>query len=243
MTDYLSVAIEAARQAGQLQLDGLKQPIVVREATRHDIKLQTDVECETLIRRLLCEAFPDHTILGEEGGGEIDAQVPTWIVDPLDGTVNYSRRLPHFCTSIALQIADEIVAGVVYAPVTGEMFTAEAGAGAYLNGERISVSAVDSLERAIITMGFSKSVETLTYMLTEMNDLAHAVQKIRILGAAALDLAYIADGRLDGFIEYGLRSWDIAAGILLIREAGGHVDLSPVGKYSWNVRADNGKLW
>lgn len=242
MTKYLSVAIEAARRAGEMQLAGLRQPVAVRQATRHDVKLQMDVDCEAIIRDTLRAAFPGHAILGEEEGGDIDATVPTWIVDPLDGTVNYSRGLPHFCTSIALQIDGEMQAGVVYAPVTGELFTAEAGGGAWLNSERIAVSQVDRLDRAIVAMGFAKSVETITGMLTEMHELAHAVHKVRILGAAALDLAYVAAGRLDGFLEYGLRNWDIAAGTLLIREAGGRVQLVPAGQYAWDVRADNGRI-
>ena len=185
MADYLSVAVQAARQAGQLQLEGMRKPVTVREATRHDIKLQTDVDCEDLIRAIILEAFPNHAILGEEGGGTIDDATPTWIVDPLDGTVNYARRIPHFCSSIALQIAGETVVGVIYDPVTDELYTTESGSGAYLNGERISVSNVTTVERAAVAMGFAKSMETISSMMQEMHNLVHIVQKMRIFGAAA----------------------------------------------------------
>ncbi|HEY3379199.1 MAG TPA: inositol monophosphatase family protein [Armatimonadota bacterium] len=241
MSDYLAVAIDAARQSGQIQREGLHQPIAIREETQHDIKLQTDVDCENRIREILLNAFPDHAILGEEGGGTVDPAVLTWIVDPLDGTVNYARRLPHFCTSIALYQDGEPLVGVVYDPIKEELFTAEAGHGAFLNGERLTVSPVAQLDEAVLAMGFAKSVDTLRAMLHEMHDMVHAVRKVRIFGAAALDLSYVAAGRLDGFIEYGLQSWDIAAGTLLIREAGGRVQLTPVGK-AWDVRADNGRL-
>ncbi|HEX2949796.1 MAG TPA: inositol monophosphatase family protein [Armatimonadota bacterium] len=243
MTDYLTVAIEAARQAGQIQREGMHRPVHIREATRHDIKLQTDVDCEQRIRAILTSAFPQHAILGEEGGGDIQPDIPTWIVDPLDGTVNYARRIPHFCTSIALYLHGEPVVGVVYAPVTDELYTAEHGSGAFLNGERIHVSDTARLAEATVAIGFAKSVDTLTSMMNEMADLVPSVQKVRIFGAAALDMAYVSVGRLDGFIEYGLRSWDIAAGTLLIREAGGNVQLTPVGTYCWDVRANNNRIW
>lgn len=242
MTDYLSVAIDAAHQAGRIQRDGMSRPLHVRETTRHDVKLQTDVDCEERIRQVILAEFPEHAILGEEYGGTIDPDVPTWIVDPLDGTVNYSRRIPHFCTSIALQMQGQTVVGVVYDPVKDELFTAEVGCGAYLNGVAISVSTTPDLAQSAIAMGFAKSVDTIASMLHELHTLVPLVQKIRIFGAAALDLAYVACGRIDGFIEYGLRSWDIAAGVLLIEEAGGRVQLTPSGEYAWHVRADNGQV-
>lgn len=242
MPDYLSIAIEAARQAGEIQREGLQKPISVRAETRYDIKLQTDVDCEERIRTILLDAFPNHAIMAEEGGGAIAADVPTWIVDPLDGTVNYAHRLPHFCTSIALHMEGRPVLGVIYDPLLDEMFTAEEGSGAYCNETRISVSAIAQLTEAMMAIGFAKSVETMTRMLGEMQQMAQAVQKVRILGAAALDMAYVACGRLDAFVEFGLRDWDIAAGAVLIREAGGRVQLTETPRQTWNVRADNGRL-
>lgn len=243
MSQYLEVAIAAARVAGELQRQAYHGTLVVRETSRHDIKLQTDVDCEEAIRGIIARAYPDHALLGEEGGGTLPAAQPVWIIDPLDGTVNFSRRLPHFCTSIALQMQGRVVAAVVYDPLLDELFTAEEGAGAYLNGTRLQVSDTAELCAANMAIGFAKSQETIARGLGKLTELAHAVSKIRIMGAAALDLAYVAAGRFDGFIEYGLRTWDIAAGTLLIREAGGHVLLSPRGELSWDVWADNGRIW
>jgi myo-inositol-1(or 4)-monophosphatase len=243
MSEYLEVAIHAARLAGQRQRDGLTRPIEVREVTHHDVKLAMDVECEALIRGILRDAFPEHAQLGEEEGGEISPDTLTWIIDPLDGTVNYSRRFPYFCTSIAVVRGAETLAGVVYAPMTDELFTATRGGGAFRNGVPIHVSAVDSLAWANVSMGFAKSLENIGHMLEHMHDLAHVVNKIRIMGAAALDLSYVAAGCLDGFMERGLRTWDIAAGTLIVQEAGGRVEAHPLGAHTWNVRADNGRIW
>lgn len=243
MPDIITVAIAAARCAGEIQRAQWRQPRIFREMTRHDIKLQTDVECEEAIREIITAAFPDHAILGEEGGGALDAGRPTWVVDPLDGTVNYARQVPHFCTSIAVQRDGRPVIGVVYDPLLDELFVAEEGVGAFLNDERITVSLAADLAAANVAVGFAKSVSTTTNMLAELSQLAHTAHKVRIMGAAALDLAYVAAGRFDGFVEYGLRTWDIAAGTLLVREAGGRVDLTPLDATTWDVRADNGLLW
>ncbi len=243
MSEYLEVAIAAARVAGELQRQAYHGTLVVRESSRHDIKLQTDVDCEEAIRGVVLQAFPDHAVLGEEGGGTLPADRPAWIIDPLDGTVNYSRRLPHFCTSIALQVQGRVIAAVVYHPLLDELYTAEEGAGAYLNGTRLHVSDTAELWAANMAIGFAKSQETIARGLGKINELAQSVSKIRIMGAAALEMAYVAAGRFDGFIEYGLRTWDIAAGTLLIREAGGRVLLIPRGELAWDVWADNGRIW
>jgi len=243
MADVLEVAIAAARAAGEIQRAGMRGPVAVRSVTAHDLKLQTDVDCEAAIRDIIGSVFPDHAILGEEEGGVIADSVPTWIVDPLDGTVNYARHLPHFCVSIAVQIAGRATVGVVYHAVTDELFTAREGDGAFLNGERITVSNVTHLRDAMIAMGCGKSKSAIDGTLNAMRDMMYSAQKVRIWGAAALEMAYIACGRLDGFIEDGLRSWDVAAGTVLVREAGGRVHLTPAGEFAWNVRADNGQLF
>jgi len=243
MSEYLDIAVTAARAAGAIQREAYRGPLVIREATQHDVKLKTDVDCEQAISEILLGAFPDHAILGEEGGGTLREDQPTWIVDPLDGTVNFSRQVPHFCTSIALQLHGRSLVGVVYHPLLDELYTAEEGAGAFLNGERLAVSDTAELMAANMAVGFSKSPENIARGLGKLCELAHSVNKIRIMGAAALDLAYVASGRFDGFIEYGLRDWDIAAGVLMIREAGGHVQLTAAGEYAWDVVASNGKLW
>lgn len=243
MRSYLDVAMDAARAAGEMLRAGRTAPLEVLAVTQHDIKLANDVACEERIRAIIRAAFPDHAFLGEEEGGDVASDRPTWIIDPLDGTSNYSRRLPHFCTSIAVQEGEQIVAGVVYAPVTDELFTATLGGGAYLNGEPITASETVEMTRAMVAMGFAKTVASRRRGIAYMRELGKHIHKIRILGAAALDLAYVAAGRLDGFIEYGLHTWDVAAGTLLVREAGGATTLTPAGKHLWDVHAHNGRLW
>jgi myo-inositol-1(or 4)-monophosphatase len=217
--------------------------VEVLKVLRHDIKLAMDVACEDAIRATIHAAFPEHAILGEESGGALADDRPTWIIDPLDGTSNYSRRIPHFCTSIAVQQGDRVLAGVVYDPVREELFHAVEGGGAFLNSAPIRVSDTAEMHMAILAVGFSKTVEAMERTLADVRKLRKRVHKFRILGAAALDLAYVACGRLDGFIEYGLQTWDIAAGALLIREAGGSIALTPAGTHAWDVSAQNGRLW
>lgn len=242
MPDPLATAIAAARAAGEIQRRDLAGPPAVREISQQDIKLETDVACEQAIGAILRAAFPTYALLAEEGGGAIAPDVPTWIVDPLDGTVNFAHRIPYFCTSIALQVDGRIVLGVVYNPLSDELFTALEGEGAYCNGARLAVSEIDDISLAVVTLGFSKAAEERRRGMEEMAQLAQRVSKVRIFGAAALDLAQVAAGRLDGFVEYGLRTWDIAAGTLLIREAGGRVAQMPVRDTVWNLRADNGRF-
>lgn len=243
MPDPLEIAIIAAREAGALQRAGAHQPLQVREVTRHDIKLQMDVDCEERIKGIIRAAFPDDAMLGEEAGGAIAADRPTWIIDPLDGTANYSRGIPHYCVSIALQETERLQVGVVYDPITDELFTARAGGGAYLNGQPIHVSSVDTLADATVATTFPVSMTAIAHVFAGLGTIARGVRKIRVLGAAALDLAYVAAGRFDGMVAYELRTWDIAAGILLIEEAGGRVHRTPTDGTTWNIRADNGRLW
>jgi myo-inositol-1(or 4)-monophosphatase len=240
---YLDTAVSAARQAGDVLRRQVGSALVINESAGHDIKLALDVESEALIRAVIQRAYPDHAILGEEEGGEIAQDTPTWIVDPLDGTVNYAHGLAYFAVSIALTIAGEAVVGVVYDPLRDELFSAERGEGARLNGRPMQVSRTRERAEALVCMGFPKMNENIDRVLTEMRALAHHIKKVRILGAAALDLAYVAAGRLEGFAEYGLRTWDIAAGALLIREAGGRFVSSSAGEHAWNVHADNGYVF
>lgn len=242
MSEQLDAAIAAAQLAGAIQRAEWTQPSVIREEEQRDIKLATDVHCEEAIRETLLAAFPAHAMLGEEGGGIVVPDTPTWIVDPLDGTMNYARRIPHFCTSIALEVRGEVVVGVIFDPLRDELFTAEAGQGAYLNGTPMHVSTVDALSDAIATLGFAKTEATIAAGMRTLHDMAPRVRKIRLMGAAALDLAYIAAGRTDLFWECGLQRWDIAAGSLLIREAGGRITVAPARHGGWDVRADNGRL-
>jgi myo-inositol-1(or 4)-monophosphatase len=257
----LAVATRAARAAGALMRRNLRSRKQVNEATQHDIKLELDVRCQRLIERTLRKEFPAIAILGEEGVlGDAHAAV-RWVVDPIDGTVNFAYGIPHACVSIALQVRSktinparvkagrafpdgyETVLGVVYDPFLNELWTAMRGQPARLNGKPIRVSARKNLNEAIIAMGFAKYRETLTATLPVLNRLVHRVRKIRILGAAALSMVWVANGRMDAYRERGVRLWDIAAGGLIIECAGGEFWRRTVpGEHSYEIIAHNGKL-
>lgn len=257
----LASAVAAARAAGNLMRANLRLSKKINEATQHDIKLELDVRCQKLIERSLRRAFPKIPILGEEGIlGDPEAPV-RWVVDPIDGTVNFSYGIPHACVSIALQErapgagsrasrrrsttapAFRSVVGVVYDPFTEELWTAIRGGPARLNARVIRVSRRTKLNEAIVALGFAKEQLTLNRMLPTFNALIHRVRKVRIMGSAALSLVYVASGRMDAYVEYGLRLWDIAAGGLIIDCAGGDFWHEPVeGEYAYRILASNGKL-
>ena len=227
MSQHLETAIDAARAAGQLLRDHFSQARRVNEFAAHDIKLALDVEAQDLITRLILERDPTHAIYGEEGLAGNQASEFQWIVDPLDGTVNYFYGIPHFCVSVALRQNETILAGVIYDPMRDELFTTEHGADARLNGAAIHVSPRSELSEAILSVGLAKVAETIDTNLPVLEQLIHRVRKCRMMGSAALDLAYVACGRLDAYIEAGISLWDVAAGILLVRNAGGQVEMSP----------------
>jgi myo-inositol-1(or 4)-monophosphatase len=269
----LASAITAARAAGKMMRDNLRSVKKINEATRHDIKLELDVRCQKRIEKELRRAFPKIPILGEEGIlGDPDAPV-RWVVDPIDGTVNFSYGIPHACVSIALQqrvsSAEhraagssnghaeklgtrnpkpeinrfESIVGVVYDPFCDELWTAVRGQRANLNGTAIRVSTRSKLDEAIVALGFAKQRLTLNKMLPTFNGLIHRVRKIRIMGSAALALVYVATGRMDAYVEYGLRLWDVAAGGLMIECAGGEFwNEALPGEYTCQIIANNGLL-
>jgi len=248
----LRVAVAAGRAAGQLMRRNLRAPKIVNATTTHDIKLELDVRCQKLIERRLLAAFPATALLGEEGvAGDADSLL-RWVVDPIDGTVNFTYGIPHACVSIALQLRQAptnddasftTVVGVVYDPFCDEMWTAIRGRPARLNGRPIRVSTRSRLAEAVISVGFGKKPAVLRQMLPLAGALALRVRKVRIMGAAALGLAYVASGRFDAYLEGGLRLWDIAAGGLLIECAGGEFWNRPVaGEHAFEIRANNGRL-
>lgn len=223
----------------------------IKEASQHDIKLELDVICQKLIERRLRQTFPSIPILGEEGIlGDPEAPV-RWVVDPIDGTVNFSYGIPHACVSIALQMsahhrsesALRTVVGVVYDPFCDELWTAVRGQKARLNGRVIQASKRRKLGEAVVALGFAKHRFTLEKMRPTFDHLIGRVRKIRIMGAAALSLVYVATGRMDAYIEYGLRLWDIAAGGLIVECAGGEFWHERVaGDYTYQILASNGRL-
>jgi myo-inositol-1(or 4)-monophosphatase len=204
---------------------------------------EADRASEALIVERLRAHFPSHAIVAEEGGGHETASEYRWYVDPLDGTTNFAHGYPVYNVSIGLERAGELVAGVVYDPSRGEMFAAEAGAGAYLNHRRIRVSACPKLEGSLAATGFPNYLRTKNANIHFYYQVALASHGVRRGGAAAIDLAYVACGRLEAFWEFGLKPWDMAAGVLLVREAGGAVtDMhgKPFVLDGPHILADNG---
>lgn len=232
----LLAAQDAARAAGRLMHANLNAAKRVNLATQHDIKLELDVRCQKRIESMLRRALPEAAFLGEEGeAAVVDADL-RWVVDPIDGTVNFAYGVPHACVSIALQRRAkpgrkpdaaayedgyETVLGVVYEPFTDELWSADFTGPARLNGRKIEVYPRRKLDESLVAMGFAKSGRTLDLMLPVFNHLVHRVRKIRIMGAAALSMTYVASARFDAYIEYGVRLWDIAAAGLILQRAGG----------------------
>jgi myo-inositol-1(or 4)-monophosphatase len=219
----VNVAVRAARAAGTLILRNLNrvEGLVVMEKERMDFASEVDRAAEALIMRELKRAYPRHSFLAEESG-EHGKSRQQWVIDPLDGTHNFLRGFPHFCVSIAMLDDGEPVYGVIYDPLRDETFTASKGDGAFLNDRRIRVSAREGLAGALLATGFPyRQRRHLEPQLEATKLLLNSAEDIRRTGSAALDLAYVACGRLDGFYETGLRPWDMAAGCLLVREAGG----------------------
>ncbi len=243
MTD-LELATQAALEAGQLIRQNFGSDATVDEATHHDIKLALDKESQDLITGILLGACPGDALYGEEGlAGNQDSE-RQWIVDPIDGTVNFFYGIPHFCVSIALRIAGEIVVGVIHDPMVGETWTVEKGGPAMLNGRPIQVSKRVDLAESILYVGCGKDEEALRTGVERFHRASLRARKMRMMGSAALGMAYIASGRIDGYIESRISLWDIAAGQLLVETAGGKVDLTPVPGYAdaWSIVASNGKI-
>jgi myo-inositol-1(or 4)-monophosphatase len=244
MKHYLDAAEKAAHAAGKLLRANFQQRQRVNVAAAHDIKLEIDVRAQELISNLLLEEFPAHALYGEEGIVGDQSSDHQWVVDPLDGTVNYFYGIPHFCISIALRQRGEIIVGVIYDPIRNEMWASQKGDVSKLNGSRIHVSDRTELAEAVISIGLAKTGETINTNFPLLQHMIHRVRKCRVLGSAALDMAYVACGRLDAYIETGISLWDIAAGWLLVENAGGTVDLRPREnmKDKYSIMASNGLI-
>jgi myo-inositol-1(or 4)-monophosphatase len=227
----LEVAVAAAVAAGDLLLERFRRPAtgVERKSSSTDMVSDADRDAEALIRSLIGERRPGDAVLGEEGG-RAGAGDLLWVVDPLDGTTNYLYRQPVWAVSVACEDADGGVAGVVHHPCLGETFTAVRGGGAFCNGAPIAVSASGDLARSLIGTGFAYSAHVRAGQARALSEILPRVRDVRRGGSAAIDLAWVACGRLDGYYELGTRRWDRAAGVLLVSEAGGVVSpLAPVG--------------
>jgi myo-inositol-1(or 4)-monophosphatase len=243
MTD-LELATYAALEAGKLLKQHFGLDAAVDEATHHDIKLALDKQSQDLITEILLGARPGDALYGEEGIAGDQNSERQWIVDPIDGTVNFFYGIPHFCVSIALRISGEITVGVIHDPMVGETWTVEKGAPAHLNGVQISASKRDTFEQSILFVGCGKDEEAMRTGIERFHRASLKARKMRMMGSAALGMAYIACGRLDAYIESRISLWDIAAGLLLLEAAGGKVDLTPSPNHpdSWSIVASNGHL-
>ena len=226
MEPLLNIAIAAAREVGPMLRRAQERldEITAEEKNPHDFVTQMDRAAEAKIIETIHHVYPNHSILAEESGKQSKNDAVTWIIDPIDGTTNFIHGIPHFCVAIAVQESNKITHAVVYDPMKEELFSASRGRGAHMNNYRIRVTQAKTLTHALIGTGFPiQQQDKLDTYLASFKDIFTQCAGIRRAGAAALDLAYVAAGRLDGFWECSLKPWDMAAGSLLIKEAGGLV--------------------
>jgi len=220
---YLETAVEIAREAGALVATYFERRIGFETKGEFDLITEADRASEKQIVERLRSHFPSHAVVAEEGGGHQSSSEFTWYVDPLDGTTNFAHGFPAFAVSLGLARAGEMLTGVVFDPIRQELFAAERGGGAYLNNRRIRVSAAKRLSDSLSSTGFPSRKRHHNINIHFYYQLAMASHGVRRTGSAALDLAFVSAGRLDFFWEFGLKPWDVAAGVLLVQEAGGRV--------------------
>jgi myo-inositol-1(or 4)-monophosphatase len=241
MPDFIKVCEQAARAGGDVLLKW-QQRIQAREKGPKDLVTQADIESQEVIQEILLNAFPDHGFVGEEDPHGAAAAPPRegeycWVVDPLDGTANYVHGLQSFAVSIALRCGADVVAGTVYDPIRDECYNAVRGQGAWLNGAAIAVSGCRVLQEALVAVSFPPSVPRGCKEITGFIEVLHRSRAVRRLGSAALNLSYLAAGRLDGYWASSVKIWDVAAGVLLVQEAGGVV--SGLGGNAFDLDAPN----
>jgi myo-inositol-1(or 4)-monophosphatase len=246
MSQLIDVAVEAAREAGKILANYYGREKKIEFKGEIDLVTEVDTKSEKTIVEVLQRHFPQHSILAEEGSNRSQSSGYKWVIDPLDGTTNYAHDYPFFCVSIGLEKDGEIVGGVVYHPIWDELFVAEKGSGAFLNGRKIKVSNVDNLRRALITTGFPYELNKIPPQSFEyFKNFINTSQAVRRDGSAALDMCYLAMGKTDGFWEEALKPWDTAAGLIMITEAGGKVTNFQAESYSiyeTQILASNGLI-
>jgi myo-inositol-1(or 4)-monophosphatase len=248
LTDYLDAAGQAARRGAAVLLEW-RSRFRVREKGRFDLVTEADLASQQAIRTFLAQRYPGHGFLGEEDKASQHRPAPdappTWIVDPLDGTTNYVHDFPLYCVSIGLQVGGEIVVGVVYEPLRDEMFSAARGHGAWLNDRRLATTRTDRLEEALLTTGFPSDLRGREGILDWWRHFSYKAQSLRRTGSTALNLVYLAAGRCDAYYAFDNNVWDVAGGLVVVREAGGlvtNVDGSPFDPYTPDALASNGPL-
>ena len=245
MPSFLDTAVEIARESGALLANFFERRIGFELKGEYDLVTEADRASERLIVERLSTHFPTHSIVAEEGGGIENSSEYCWYVDPLDGTTNFAHGFPVYNVTLGLERKGEMIAGVVYDPSRDELFAAEKGGGAHLNNRRIRVSATASLDDALVATGFPSRKRHQNVNVHFYYQLAMVSHGVRRAGAAALDLAYVASGRLDGFWEFALNPWDMAAGMLLVTEAGGRcsdMNGNPALLRGPHLLADNGRF-
>lgn len=222
---WMSVAERAAREAGKLMLERLREPLDLRSKGFRDVVTAVDFEAQALITNAIRAAFPEHAFVTEEEDNSLPRHGSIqWIIDPIDGTSNYSRGIPNFCTSIGVADQNEVVAGVIYDPNLNELFCAVKGEGAKLNGQPVSCSSAGSLEDAVVGLDWSRELADRQQVLKVLATFGVDVRTLRAPGSAALALAWVAAGRFDGYVNLTISPWDWAAGGLLVTEAGGRFE-------------------
>ena len=244
---FLTTAVEAVVRAGDIMMSRFGTGIRIDKKGTIDLVTEVDVAIERSFREMVAARFPDHAVLGEEmGGSAVPPAGPCWVFDPIDGTTNFAHGLPIFCSSLALEVDGVAQVAAVYDPTRRELFTAERGSGAFLNGRRLHVSDAATLVDAVLVTGFPydvhQRVDEIVGLFAAFVGRARAVRR---LGSAAIDLCYVAAGRMDGFWESDLKAWDIAGGALVVEQAGGRVtDMSgaPFSSRAGRVLASNGVL-
>ena len=217
----LNVAIKAVGEAGRHALNERKRSRDTVSTSAHDIKLVLDIECQEIAEEIIIKSYPDHTIIGEEGNSTGTSSLFEWIIDPIDGTVNYSHGFSHWCCSIALRYNNEIIVGAVYAPELNYLFTAGKDIPAKLNNKSIKPSLTKQLSKSLVFTGLNqRSKDKISPTFEALKDLALNTQKVRISGSAALDLCHVASAKTDAYIEYGVYLWDYAAAGFIAERAG-----------------------
>lgn len=223
MNDYRTIAVEAAKEAGDILLQLSKSPLKYKLKSARDIQAEADLKSESLIKAKIKDAFPKHKILAEESGEEGTDSEYLWVIDPLDGTINYARGIEEYAVSIALCKNDQPILGVIYQPVLGKLLVAEKGKGAYLNGDRLTIAGESELANCLAATDTTSSLEARRYNFEVLSRVAAAVRHVRIFGSTSLHLARIAQSQIDFYFKAHCNYWDVAAGIIIVEESGGKV--------------------